>query len=97
MRCDDLELPHDFVDYKQTAVFDANSVPAGLTSSYSTKAGVWVKIYVLEGRLSYEIAEPISTEFVLDPAFIGIVTPEILHHVRPCGPVRFHVKFYHKG
>ena len=95
MRCDDLKLLHDFVAYKQTAVFDANSVAAGLTSSYSTKAAVWAKIYVLEGRLSYEIAEPISKEFVLDPAFIGVVTPEILHHVLPhpfCTSVDFKKK-----
>ena len=97
VRCEHLELPHDFIAYKQTAVFDANSVPAGLTSSHSTKAGVWAKIHVLEGRLSYEVAEPIRKEFVLDPAFIGIVTPEILHHVQPHGPVRFYVEFYHKG
>ncbi len=95
--CEDLELPHDFNAHKQMAVFDANSVPTGLTSSHSTKTGVWAKIQGLEGRLSYEVAELISKEFVLDPAFICIVTPEILRHVRPRGPVRFYVEFYHNG
>ena len=96
VRCEELELPQNFIPYKKTAVFDADSVPTALTLSHSTKAGVWAKIHVLEGQLSYVIADPISKEFVLDPAFIGIVTPEILHHVRPHGPVRFYVEFYHK-
>ena len=96
IRCAQLELPDDFIPYKRTAVFHAESVPAGLTSSHATKPGVWAKIQVLAGQLRYVVAEPISAVFILDSDHVGIIAPEIVHYVQPEGAVRFYVEFYRK-
>ena len=96
VRCDALELPGDFRPYKRTAVFQAASVPAGLTSSHSTKSGVWAKIRVLAGQLRYVVAEPINQTFLLDSEQVGIIAPEVVHSVQPEGAVQFYVEFYRK-
>ena len=96
VRCDALELPDDFRPYKRTAVFQAESVPAGLTSAHATKPGVWAKIQVLAGRLRYVVTEPIDQVFLLDSEQVGIIAPEVVHSVQPEGAVRFYVEFYRK-
>lgn len=96
IRCDELELPDNFRPYKRTTVFHAASVPAGLTSSHATKAGVWAKIQVLAGQLRYVVAEPISEVFIVDSDHVGIIAPEVVHYVQPEGAVRFYVEFYRK-
>ena len=96
VRCDALELPDDLRPYKRTAVFGAESVPVGLTSSHSTKPGVWAKIRVLAGHLRYVVAAPINRTFLLDSEHVGIIAPEVVHSVQPEGTVRFYVEFYRK-
>ncbi|HEX8668048.1 MAG TPA: DUF1971 domain-containing protein [Allosphingosinicella sp.] len=52
--------------YKVTAVFDEETLPAGLRRVHSTKAGTWGLIRVLEGRL--RLAFPDTGEaFQLSP------------------------------
>ena len=93
LRCDKLELPDNFVPYKQTPVFTEESVPAGLKKDHSTKAGVWAKIVVTEGKLRYHI-NALKTEMELSQDKIGIIVPEVLHSVEPLDAVRFFVEFY---
>ena len=97
VRCEELELPQNLIPYKKTAVFDADSVPTALTLSHSTKAGVWAKIHVLEGGLSYSIAQPLGKTFVLDSAHAGIVIPEVAHSVQPVPLSVFTSSFTTKG
>ncbi len=96
VRCDALELPAAFRPYKRTAVFQAESIPAGLTSSHSTKPGVWAKIRILAGELRYVVMEPINQTLLLDSKHAGIIAPEVAHYVRPEGAVQFYVEFYRK-
>ena len=93
VRCERCELPADFVAYKRTPEFTADTVPAGLLKDHSTKKGVWAHIVVLEGSLSYRI-DAFDKTFELTPAQPGVVVPEVLHHVAPLGAVRFYVEFY---
>ncbi len=74
-------------------MFDEHSLPAGLRREHRTKLGVWGVIRVLEGRLRYEVLDPVS-ETILDPAHPGLVLPNIPHRVEPLGPVRMQVDFY---
>ena len=87
------KLPWSAVAYQRTAEFDEGSVPAGLTRAHTTKAGVWGRIAVSEGRLRYRILEPELEEHLLTPGSFGVVEPEVPHEVEPDGPVRFHVEF----
>jgi len=90
VHCNMAELPSGLTRYKQTPNFDEHSVPAGLLNQHATKAGVWAQIIVEQGRLEYTCARG---TFVLKPGVVGIVEPEHVHHVRPLGPVQFHVVF----
>ncbi|HET8883234.1 MAG TPA: DUF1971 domain-containing protein, partial [Solimonas sp.] len=48
-------LPSDVLAYKRTPEFTEQTVPPGLLHEHQTKASVWAKIVVLEGRLQYTI------------------------------------------
>lgn len=93
VRCDNQELPDYFVAYKRTSEFTETTVPAALRKDHSTKAGVWAKINVLEGKLRYRVSA-LDVDMELSPGKLGIVVPEVLHNVEPLGPVRFFVEFY---
>lgn len=94
VRCDRFELPPDFTRYKETAIFTEKSLPAALRKNHTTRAGVWGRIVVHQGRLRYDVA-PLGARFELSPRDApGIVPPEVPHHVEPLGPVRFHIEFY---
>jgi tellurite resistance-related uncharacterized protein len=86
-------LPTDLEAYRQTPIFDASTIPAGLLRRHTTKAGVWGRIRVLEGELVYRVLEPVVREERLAPGRDGVVEPEVPHEVEPVGPVRFFVEF----
>ena len=87
-------LPTNAIPYRRTPEFNEGSVPKGLLRSHRTNPGVWGKIVVLEGNLSYRVLEPEFAEHRLDPEHHGIVEPTVRHEVRPQGSVRFYVQFY---
>ena len=93
LACTRLQWPADFVAYKRTPMFTAQSVPAGLLRDHATKRGVWARIVVLEGELRYRITS-LAVDEVLSPHHGGIVAPEVLHSVEPQGEVQFYVEFY---
>ena len=93
LRCERMEWPVDFVAYKKTPTFTAQSVPAGLRRDHATKRGVWARIVVLEGELRYRIPS-LDFDEVLSPHKGGVVLPEVLHSVEPLGEVGFYVEFY---
>ncbi len=79
--------------YKATAVFNEVTLPAGLRREHRTKAGSWGVIRVLEGRLRYQVLDPIS-EVILEPGRPGLILPEQPHLVEPLGSIRMQVEFY---
>lgn len=87
-------LPENLVHYKSTATFDENSVPAGLLKDHQTQAGIWGKIVIESGRLEYTIYSDPQEVLELSHNRFGVVEPEIKHHVKPLGQVRFHVEFF---
>lgn len=79
--------------YRTTPAFDENTLPGGLRKEHRTKAGVWGIIRVLEGRLRYQVLDPV-TETILDPDHPGLVLPDQPHFVEPLGAMRMQVEFY---
>jgi len=71
------QIPPDCVAYKQTSLFTETTIPAGLLKSHKTKAGVWGKIVVTEGRLMYRILEPVLETHELTRAQAGVVEPTV--------------------
>ena len=94
VRCDRMEWPDGLVAYARTPEFDQDTVPCGLVSSHTTRAGVWARIHVLEGTLPYRVGPPVDRCVRLDATEAGIVVPEVPHRVTPHGPVRFFVEFF---
>jgi len=90
-------LPPDVRAYRRTPTFDPTTVPAGLRRRHTTKAGVWGRIVVLEGALTYRILEPAVEEVALSPGTDGVVEPEVAHEVVPGPGVRFYVEFLRVG
>jgi tellurite methyltransferase len=91
--CDRFELPPHFVAYKQTPLFDETTIPAGILNEHSTKAGVWAKIHVVEGRLRYCVPA-LKVEREVTAGHIDIVVPEVVHNVQLVGMVKFYVEFH---
>lgn len=79
--------------YKRTAVFDENTLPAGLRKEHRTKQGVWGVIRVLDGRVRYKVLKP-QSEVILEPGHPGLVLPDQPHFVEPLGAARMQVEFY---
>jgi tellurite resistance-related uncharacterized protein len=86
-------LPPGVAAYRQTPVFDQDTMPAGLLREHRTRSGVWGAIRVVAGRLRFRNFDPPS-EAVLTADKPGVVMPEQPHEVAPDGPVRFFVEFY---
>ena len=87
-------LPANVAHYKSTPEFNQADTPGGLQRNHTTAAGVWGRIVVHQGSLRYVIEEPEIEEHLLVPGTVGIVEPQVAHHVVIDGPVRFCVEFY---
>jgi tellurite methyltransferase len=87
------KLPTDVAVYKQTAVFDAQSVPAGLKRSHTLKADTWGEIIVERGQVLYVLEDDGDMAIVLRPGVVGVVAPERPHHVELDHETRFYVRF----
>jgi len=92
LRCTRFEIPEHFVPTRRTPEFSESTVPAGLLADHTTKAGTWARIVVAEGAVGY-VVESLGHTQVLTPDVVGVVIPEVPHHLVPRGPVRFHVEF----
>lgn len=87
-------LPPNAAPYSRSPEFSETTVPDTLRRRHQTKAGVWARICVLEGRLLYRVLESSPhREFTLAPGHPGIVEPAVAHSVEPLGKVRFFIEF----
>ena len=78
--------------YKTTAVFDENTLPAGLRREHRTKTGAWGIVRVLEGKLRLVFTDGRIEE--LDRDRSGLIRPQEPHWVEPLGAIRMQVEFY---
>ena len=93
LRCDRCEWPEDVVMYKRTPDFDQDSVPKGFLAEHKTRKGVWARIIVEQGNLTYHIDDR-DVHQVLDSQVVGVIVPQLPHRVEVSGRVRFHVEFH---
>lgn len=87
-------LPPEVNPYKKTPIFDEETIPKGLLADHRTLAGVWGRIVVLEGELTYTIKGEPDETLILNHKTDGVVEPQVIHFVRPNGKVKFFVQFY---
>lgn len=86
-------LPSDVAPYKNTGVFDARSVPAGLKRSHALEEDTWGEIVVEHGRVLYVLEDEGDMGVVLRPGVVGVIAPERPHHVELDEDARFFVRF----
>ena len=82
-----MRAPPPTVPYKRTSVFDENTLPAALGREHRTKPGVWGVIRVLDGRLRYQVLDPVS-EVILDLSISALCYPKCRtssSRSAPCG------------
>jgi tellurite methyltransferase len=89
--CDAIALPPKAREYKRTATFTEETLPAKLREEHRTKAGTWGRIVVSEGQAEFRSRGHV---FVLDADHVGIAEPEVPHLVTPLGSMRLHVEFW---
>jgi len=92
--CDAIGLPPEAREYKRTATFTEETLPPALRQAHRTKTGTWGRIVVTEGQLEFHSRGRVR---VLGTDDVGIVEPEVPHHVTPLGAVRMHVEFWRSG
>lgn len=88
------QLPSDVRFYRKTPEFTDQSVPSALLKDHRLAEGVWGRIVVLEGSVTYAIQEPEPETVELSPSRSGVVEPGARHHVIPGPGARFCVEFY---
>jgi len=87
------DIPLTVQKYAESPIFTEETVPEKLTTLHDTKASVWGRLCVLEGKLKYIIPGPPSSSSIISAGEIGIIRPEETHRVEMIGPVRFKVEF----
>ena len=90
-------LPFNLTYHQRTQDFDQDNVPMGMLGRHTTAKGIWGKIKVSEGSLTYRILEPEMEEYVLNKSQHGVVAPQAAHQVEINGPVKFHIEFYRQA
>lgn len=83
-------LPAEVTAYRRTREFTAQTVPAGLLRDHRTKEGVWGRIVVLAGAVTYHLR---GETHHLEPGVDGVVEPAVTHHVTPGPDTVFYVEF----
>jgi tellurite resistance-related uncharacterized protein len=91
--CDREQIPSGHVTYRKTPVFTADTIPAGLRSKHSTKAGVWGRLQVSSGTIAYVVEGPPEERRVLAAGESVVIVPERQHRVEALGPVELYVEF----
>ena len=89
-----IELPAGVALVRTTAEFDERSVPRGLLRAHRVAAGVWGRLVVHGGSLTFGFDDEADSERVVEAGTSQVIPPARTHHVTIVGPVRFVVEFY---
>ena len=92
----DVSLPPGSRLVRTTAEFTAQTVPPALLSAHRVAEGVWGRLVVLEGTVTY-FWEATHEVRELHAGQRQVIEPGVLHHVEPGGDARFVVEFHRPG
>lgn len=89
----DLRLPAGLELVRTTSVFDTQTVPPGLLSGHRVAGGVWGRLVVLEGTVTF-VSEDDGERRELSAGDDQAIPPEVRHHLEPGPSARFMVEFH---
>ncbi|MEZ5227937.1 MAG: DUF1971 domain-containing protein [Acidimicrobiales bacterium] len=89
---DQHEIPDGFVLARTTAVFDNDTVPAGLLRAHRVADGVWARLVVHTGTVGFVFEDTADEPIELVAEQAIVIPPARLHHVELSGPATFAVE-----
>ncbi len=87
-------LPDGLNHVRTTAVFDNDTVPAGLLRTHRVADGVWGRLVVHSGSVGFLFEDSPGEPSTVTPDEPMVIPPGRLHHVVLDGPARFAVEFH---
>lgn len=88
-----IELPPGVALARTTPTFDQDSVPAGLLRAHQVAEGVWGRLVVHRGRLTFCFEDDDQRRIVAAGESV-VIPPQRPHHLELDGPVSFAVEFH---
>lgn len=88
-----LTLPEGVTLVRTTPTFTAETVPAGLRSAHRVATGVWGRLRVEAGAVTFVLEETGERRRV-EAGEAQVIEPDTAHHVEPSADASFVVEFY---
>lgn len=85
--CDRAELPAFVKHARDSAVWTAQTMPAGLRRRHRLGRGTWGVLHVDSGALRFGDAE-------IEAGSTRVIPPDVEHEVEPLGEARFWIEFF---
>ena len=87
-------LPDTVSQYAKSRAFTETTTPPNFLKHHATRPGVWGRLVVASGALSFDWAEGDAPTVNLKEGETVVIPPEVAHRVQITGPVEFVVEFY---
>lgn len=87
-------LPEGLHHVRTTDVFDESTVPAGLLCAHRVADGVWGRLVVHTGSVTFVFDDHPDDPLTLDAGDAMVIPPARQHHVELGGPATFAVEFH---
>jgi tellurite resistance-related uncharacterized protein len=91
---EDLTMPDGLTHTRTTAEWDAESTPAAIRSAHVVAEGVWGRLCVRAGSVTFVFEDDDSAPRVVQAGEHQVIPPARPHHVEPAADARFVVEFY---
>ena len=89
-----IELPVGLELARTTPDFDETTVPQGLLAAHQVAEGVWGRLVVLSGSLTFYFEDDSAAPRSMRAGEDQVIPPVRPHHLEIDGPVPFHVEFH---
>jgi len=86
--------PSDLHMVRSTRLFDESTVPAGLLAAHQIAAGVWGRVVVQSGSLTFAYEEGPEEPLQLHAGDSHDIPPLRPHRLAIASPVTFLIEFY---
>lgn len=87
-------LPDDVELVRTTPVFDETTIPPGLLAAHQVAAGVWGRLVVHAGAVTFMFEDQPNSVYVLDEGDSIVIGPQRPHRVVINGTVRLAIEFH---
>ncbi len=88
------QLPDGLVLARTTDVFTTNTVPAGLLRAHRVADGVWGRLVVHSGTITFAFEDQLDQPIVAVPGDRIVIPPGRFHHVELSDTASFAVEFH---